>query len=198
MVSCSVESGANSPLPRLLQPLGPGRALCVGEEQRRQIVDRHLLAGERRRHRRERLRRPGLLARHGALRRSAAPRSATAACRSRDRTRTGSRAWPPGRRRRSRRPFVRHRDQLRRRGEVVVPQVVVHDLEVPQALAGAGVERDQASSRRGCCRCGRRRSSRRSASRSGSRRCRGWASIESSPQVLAPPTYFQASFGHVS
>ena len=41
-------------------------------------------------------------------------------------------------------PSCLHGDQLRRRGEVVVPQVVVHDLVVPHALAGARVERDQA------------------------------------------------------
>ncbi len=43
-------------------------------------------------------------------------------------------------------PLVTHRDELRRGGEVVVPQIVVHDLEMPESLAGARIERDQRSS----------------------------------------------------
>ncbi len=38
---------------------------------------------------------------------------------------------------------VPHGEQLRRGGQVVVPDVVVHGLEVPEALAGARVEREQ-------------------------------------------------------
>ena len=39
---------------------------------------------------------------------------------------------------------VLHRQQLRRGGIVVVPEIVMHDLEVPQALSRARVEREQA------------------------------------------------------
>ena len=35
-------------------------------------------------------------------------------------------------------------EQVRRRGQVAVPEVVMHELIVPEALAGGGVEREQA------------------------------------------------------
>ena len=41
-------------------------------------------------------------------------------------------------------PSLAHRDQLRRGGRVVVPEIVVHHLEVPQPLAGARIQRQQA------------------------------------------------------
>ena len=40
-------------------------------------------------------------------------------------------------------PLDRDRHQVRRRRRVVVPQAVVHDLEVPLALAGRRVEADE-------------------------------------------------------
>ena len=41
-----------------------------------------------------------------------------------------------------RRPSTRDRHEVRRRRRVVVPEAVMHDLEVPLALAGRGVEAD--------------------------------------------------------
>ena len=40
-------------------------------------------------------------------------------------------------------PVARHRDERRRRGEVAVPEVVLHRLEMPDALARPRVEREQ-------------------------------------------------------
>ena len=72
----------------------------------------------------------------------AAPRPGTAARRWRGRARRRSRPWSPGRPRRPapHRAAIAH--QHRRRGQVVVPQIVVHGLEVPHPLAGGGAQRD--------------------------------------------------------
>ena len=69
-------------------------------------------------------------------------------------------------------PVVPDGRQLRRGGVVVVPEIVVDHLEMPEALARARVERDERGAEQVRADAGRRRSSRRSASRSGSRRCR--------------------------
>ena len=63
-------------------------------------------------------------------------------------------------------------DQDRRARHVVIPDRMVHELVVPDALAGLQIDRDQAFRRTGCCRGDARRNSRRSESRRADRRCR--------------------------
>ena len=63
-------------------------------------------------------------------------------------------------------------DQLRSRGVVIIPEIVVHGLVVPQALAGARVERQQAVAEQVATRCGRRRRNRKSSIRWAGKRCR--------------------------
>ena len=94
------------------------------------------LALERRRLGRERLRRRVPLARHRALSRPAAPRSATPAGRSRDRTRTAKPCLVGCATALIRRAVDGDVGQDRRARNVVVPDRVVHELEVPDALAG--------------------------------------------------------------
>ena len=89
-------------------------------------------------------------------------------------------------------------EELGRGREVVVPEVVVHHLEMPEPLAGAGIEREQAIAEEiGAFAVGAVKIV-RSASRSGHRAMPRFSSIAISPQTLAPPAYFQASFGQVS
>ena len=64
------------------------------------------------------------------------------------------------------------RDELGRGVVVVVPEIVVHHLEMPEPLAGSRVERERGNRRTGWRPADPRRRSRRLASRSGSRRCR--------------------------
>ena len=56
-------------------------------------------------------------------------------------------------------------DQQRRRRDVVIPDRMVNELEVPLAHAGLQVDGDEASRRTGCCPAGCRRSRRSSATR---------------------------------
>ena len=90
-------------------------------------------------------------------------------------------------------PLVSDGEELRRGGEVVVPEIVVHSLEVPLPRAGAGVEGDEASCRTGCRRRDRRRRNRGWGSRAARRRARACASMVISPQLLTPPAYSWAS-----
>ena len=142
MVSCSVESGANRPLLAFFsRSVHDARSASVrnsGVRSSTVICWRANGAGFGR----ERLRRPGLLARHGALLdRPLLDRPQRLAG---DAIEHEQEAVLGGQRHGvDRLAVVLDGDQLRRRGEVVVPQVVVHDLEVPHALAGARVERDQ-------------------------------------------------------
>ena len=93
---------------------------------------------------------------------------------------------------------ARHRHQARRRREVAIPDVVMDRLEVPDALAGRGVEREQRVREQvvaetiGAVEVGGRRSGRHvdDAARRRRRPCPA--------QLLAPPLYVHASVGQVS
>ena len=63
-------------------------------------------------------------------------------------------------------------DEDRRARHVVIPDRMVHELVVPDALAGLQIDRDQAFGRTGYCRGDGRRNSRRWESRRAGRRCR--------------------------
>ena len=39
--------------------------------------------------------------------------------------------------------IAHHRHQVRRRGKVAIPEIVVHGLKMPHALAGCGLQREQ-------------------------------------------------------
>ena len=65
------------------------------------------------------------------------------------------------------RPFWRSVSSFGACGQVVVPQIVVHQLVMPEPLAGARVERDERCCRTGCCPADRRRRNRSARCRSG-------------------------------
>ena len=154
----------------LRDSLLPRGALFGGQDERVHVVRRHRLPRERRRNRRIRLRRPRLLARHVALRHRALfdgpERLAGDAIEHEQETLFGRLRDGV-----DRLAVVANRDQLWGGVVVVVPQIVVHHLKMPQASFRCVHPARAGSCRRGCCRCDRRRSSRRSASRWGSRRC---------------------------
>ena len=77
-------------------------------------------------------------------------------------------------------------DQRRRGAQIVVPDVVVHELPVPLQLAGRRVERDDGVPYR-LSPCGRRRSSRWSGIELGRKTMPRWASSVRNPQTLVPP-----------
>ena len=126
----------------------------------------------------------------------AVPRWARSARPCRGRTHTASRSCRP------RDDFavaavVADGGELRRRARVDVPEVVVHDLEVPQALAGARIERDDRRAEQvGADAIGAVEVVGGRAERNVGDAAR--ASMVISPQLLTPPMYFQASFGQVS
>ena len=160
--------GSAAAPPQLLPPSSPGMSIVFRVAGRREqplvarvhqnlaqarllgIVDvrvdvghGELLARERRRLGRERLRRPGLLARHVALRhRPLLDRPERLAGHAIEHVEEAG----LGRLRDDvdALAVVLHGEQLRAGDEVVVPEVVMDGLEVPQALAGARVEREQA------------------------------------------------------
>ena len=101
----------------------------------------HARRVERRRERRERLRRRRALAWHVGRRHRRAPRPDGAARRSRGRAGTGAPpSWPGGARaRRARRRALEERGLAR---DVVVPEIVVHGLEVPDDAPAGAVEGD--------------------------------------------------------
>ena len=83
-----------------------------------------------------------LFARDVARRARVAPRRGRAARPSRGRAGTGGRSSSRPRRRRTRATVALGREERGRRRDVVVPEVVVHGLEVPRDLAGRGAQRD--------------------------------------------------------
>ena len=152
------------------QPLSECLRL-VGRQIGTDVVDTERLPSERRRVRRIGLRRPALFARHVGLRhRTFLDRP--------DRLAGDAveHVEPRGLARHDDdvaiAPVVADRDQLRRRAGVEVPEVVMHDLEMPQALARARLERDDRRAKEvGAWSC-RPRRSRRWVSRAECRRCR--------------------------
>ena len=98
-----------------------------------------------------------------------------------------SRAWSSAPRRRSSGRSRRTVTRRRRRRKIAIPDVVPHDLEVPDALAGVGVEREQRSWRTGCRPRGWRRRNRPPPIRSARRRCRAPRRRAMPAQLLAPP-----------
>ena len=119
------------------------RRTLRGVDVRVHVVGRKRLARERRRRRREGLRRPRLLARDVALRDGTLldrperrPRHAVEHVQHARLAGLGHDVHHPA--------VVADREQLRRGHEVVVPQIVMHELLVPQALAGARIEGQQA------------------------------------------------------
>ena len=126
---------------------------------------------KRRRSGRNRLRRPGLLARHVTLRHGpffdGPQRLAGHAIEHVEETglarhRHGIDSFS----------LMLDRDQLGRRRVVVVPQIMMNGLEVPQPLPGPSVEREQAVAEKDSLRVDPRRKNRTWRNQSGSRRCR--------------------------
>ena len=93
---------------------------------------------------------------------------------------------------------VPHRDQVRRRRQIAVPDVVANGLEMPEPLAGRGLKRDQRVRVEVVAGPVRAVEVRRRRIRSARRRCRGLRRAPCPAQLFAPPLYFHESFDHVS
>src|SRR5690606_13308694 len=120
----------------------PLRPLLLRQDERRYVARTHALAREGRQYGRERLCGPGLLAGNVAGRYrtllDGPERLSVDAIEGKEkpmlrRDRHGVHLAP----------LMPHRYQLRRCGGIVVPEVVVDHLEVPEPLAAAGVQRQQ-------------------------------------------------------
>ena len=85
-----------------------------------------------------------------------------------------------------------------RRRKIAIPQIVMHALKMPDALAGVGVEREQAIGEEIVAEAVARRRNRMRRIRWAHRRCRASASTVMPAQLLAAPLVFHASFGQVS
>ena len=135
--------GVNSPSLAASRTACFSARLLLGRHERVDVVRRERLPRERLRLGRERLRRRRHLAGDLALRDRALFDRPQRLAGQRARRRRGTRSCPPARRCRRVAPVVSDGEELGRGGEVVVPEVVVHGLEVPLALAGARVEGDE-------------------------------------------------------
>src|SRR5205814_9187968 len=122
----------------------PVRALLGREQVRVDVLDRHLLAREGWDYSGEGLRRPRLLARHVALRNGPlfdGPQGLSAhAIEYIEKALLGGLRDGV-----DLLSFVANRDELRCGDRIIVPKIVMHELEMPEPLSGSCVESEQAA-----------------------------------------------------